>query len=135
MIKRGFRYKTLHIFLLGGWAGFFLFSCGNNAGNIPFPENFSASEQPRIVPLDLGIPKKLVWDTARTGGVRAVTRKLDLFELPSIGYDSTGFQPVKPDVNESHFDWNALPATPLDLDSLPAHSRNQGNEPRRRLGQ
>ena len=95
-------------------------SCNNNSGNIPFPEKELGYSQPVTVPLQFSEEKKLNWDTARQGGIAPVVKKMDLDALPSTPFDTSGFRPFVKPPEEVRFDFNSLPESNINLDSLPS---------------
>ena len=95
-------------------------SCNNNSGNIPFPENELGYSQPVSMPLQFSEEKKINWDTAKQGGIKPVVKKLDLDALPSSPYDTSGFKPFPQPPDEVSFDFNSLPESTVNLDSLPS---------------
>ncbi|MEP7374772.1 MAG: two-component regulator propeller domain-containing protein [Chitinophagaceae bacterium] len=95
-------------------------SCDNNSGNIPFPEKELGFSQPVSIPLQFSEGKKLNWDTAKQGGIKPVIKKLDIQALPSKPFDTSGFRPFIKPPEEISFDFNSLPESTLDLDSLPS---------------
>jgi signal transduction histidine kinase/ligand-binding sensor domain-containing protein len=97
-----------------------LVSCNNNPDQIPFPEKELGYSQPVSVPLQFSEEKKLHWDTAKQGGIKPVVKKLDLDALPSTPFDTSGFRPFAKPPEEIRFDFNNLPESTFDLDSLPS---------------
>jgi signal transduction histidine kinase/streptogramin lyase len=97
-----------------------LSSCNNHRGDIPFPKNDSVWPQPVSQPLQLSAPKKLNWVTVKTGGIHPTIKKLDIDALPHTPYDASGFKPFASAPEEVHFDFNALPSSPFNLDKIPS---------------
>src|SRR6478736_3841663 len=98
----------------------FLVSCNNNPDEVPFPENELGSSRPVAVPLQFSAEKKLTWDTVRHGGINPTIKKLDIDQLPSTPYDTSGFKPLSKPPEEVHFDFNSLPEASFDIDKLPS---------------
>ena len=76
-----------------------LVSCNNSSDEVPFPENELGSSRPVTVPLQFSAEKKMTWDTVRHGDINSSIKKLDIDQLPSTPYDTSGFKPfsVQPD--------------------------------------
>ncbi|MGN6247318.1 MAG: ATP-binding protein [Ginsengibacter sp.] len=97
-----------------------LCSCNNSGSDIPFPGKELGISQPTTVPLKFTEAKKIKWDTVKTGRIKPVVQNLDINTLPSRPYDSTGFQKLAQEPEQSKFDYNALPTQELHLDRLPS---------------
>ena len=97
-----------------------LVSCNNEATDIPFPVNDSTWPQPVSQTLQLSASKKLNWVTVKTGGIHPTIKKLDIDALPHTPYDASGFKPFAKAPEEVHFDFNALPTSPFNLDKIPS---------------
>ncbi|MEO5892363.1 MAG: two-component regulator propeller domain-containing protein [Ferruginibacter sp.] len=94
-------------------------SC-NNSGDVPFPEKELSYLQPVTLPLQFSVEKKLTWDTAKSGGINPTIKKLDIDALPAIPFDTAGYEPFAKPPEEVRFDYASLPATDINLDSLPS---------------
>jgi len=94
-------------------------SCNStfNAGVPPPPTN---NAQPVVQPLRLSKPKKIAWADVKAIPARPVVTTLDWDKLPQQADDTTGFRPFKYPVQETKFDYNALPAKSLDINKLPS---------------
>ncbi len=97
-------------------------SCNNQAADIPSSINDSAWPQPVSQPLQLTSPKKLNWVTVKTGGIHPTIKKLDIDALPHTPYDASGFKSFSKPPEEVYVDFNTLPASPFNLDKIPAKS-------------
>jgi signal transduction histidine kinase/streptogramin lyase len=95
-----------------------LASCNNHESDITFPANDSIWPQPVSEPLQLSAPKKFNWITVKTGGIHPTIKKLDIDALPHTPYDASGFKPFAIAPQQVHFDFNALPSAPFDLDKI-----------------
>lgn len=114
MIKQ--KQTSLCLMLLS--VALIIFSSCHNSGDIPFPEQELGYSQPVTVPLQFSAEKKLNWDTAKTGGIKPVIKKLDIDALPGVPYDTSGFKPFNKPPEEVRFDFNSLPEQALNLDNL-----------------
>ena len=99
---------------------FYLSSCNSTVADIPFPVGDSGYPQPVTQPLVLSAPKKLNWQTLKTGKIIPTVRKFDLKSLPSTPYDPIGFQPFKKPPEVSHLDFNSLPDSAFDIEKIPS---------------
>ena len=97
-----------------------IFSSCHNSGDIPFPEQELGNSQPVTIPLQFSAEKKLHWDTAKTGEIKPLLKKLDIDALPSIPYDTTGFRPLSKPPEEVKFDFNSLPEQSFSIEKLPS---------------
>src|SRR6185312_16644818 len=97
-----------------------LASCNNHESDIPFPAKGNVWPQPVSQPLQLTAPKKINWVTVKTGGIHPTIKKLDIDALPHTPYDASGFKPFASAPEEVHFDFNALPTSPFNLDKIPS---------------
>ena len=95
-------------------------SCKNNSTSLeqPPPTEYA---QPVVQLLKLSKPKKIDWDAIKAVKVNPVVTKLNWDKLPETPYDTAGFKPFKYPVEETKFDYNALPEKDLDIDKLPSH--------------
>ena len=116
MLRKKQPYYQLIIFFIA----FIILSSCNNSGTVPFPEKELGYTQPVAVPLQFSSEKKLHWDTVKTGGINPVTKKLDIDELPSLAYDTTGFTPFSEAPAQVNFDFNSLPEAATNLNNLPS---------------
>jgi hypothetical protein len=114
------RYKPLHRGSLIFFYFIIFMSCNRSSNEIPFPENELGYAQPVNVRLQFSAEKKLTWDTVKRGGIQPTIKKLDIDQLPFVPYDTTGFKPFKVPPSETHFDFNSLPASTLDINKLPS---------------
>ena len=94
-------------------------SCKNTSDKT---DNNYAFKLPVIKPLVFTTPQKIHW--VNTAYTAPVVKSFDLDKLPDsvgTGSDTTDLQPFKHPVEESKFDFNALPSKNLDIDKLPSH--------------
>jgi signal transduction histidine kinase/ligand-binding sensor domain-containing protein len=98
-----------------------VFAACNNSNNIPFPDKELGYSPPLTVPLVFSNTKKLIWDTARKGGITPVIKKLDIDALPAFPYDSTGFKSFSEAPEEVHFNFDSLPEKDFNPDKLSSH--------------
>ncbi len=106
-------------------AVFIAFACFlscNNSVDVPFPKKELGTTQPVAMPFVFSAPKKLNWDTVRSGRISPVVKKLDIDALPSRPFDSTGFKPFAEPPAEVKFNFNHLPEKNFSLDKLPSKS-------------
>jgi signal transduction histidine kinase/ligand-binding sensor domain-containing protein len=95
-----------------------LLSCNNRSEDIPLPiEN--TYPQPVTTAVKFSTPIKINWTDSITG-VKPLLKKFDLSRLPSRIYDSTGFLPFSKKPEESRFEWDKLPDTIFNYESLPS---------------
>ncbi len=99
-----------------------LASCNNQAVEIPFPAGDSAFPQPVSQPLELSKARKINWHIVKTSGVQAEIKKLDLGELPTSPFDTTGYKPFPKPPQEIHFNFSNLPSQALNLEKIPYRS-------------
>ena len=69
-------------------------------------------------PLTFNKPIKLAWATVKPVAIKPSVTRLDLEKLPQQAFDTTGFKPFKYPVQETKFDYGALPAKSLDINKL-----------------
>jgi len=98
-----------------------LFASCNGAFNADVPPPAAANAPPVIQPLKLSKPQKIAWADVKAIPARPVVTKLAWNRLPEQPLDTTGFKPFKYPVQESKFDYSALPAKSLDINKLPSH--------------
>ena len=94
-------------------------SCQNSAANLDQPPPMVYAS-PVVLPLKLGKPVKLNWNNIKAVPVHPLVKPFDLDKLPAHSYDTAGFKPYKYPVEETRFDYNALPGNDLDIDKLPS---------------
>ena len=115
------KYNPLYAVLTAVILVIILVSCNNTPDEVPFPENELGSSLPVAVPLQFSAEKKLTWDTVRHGGINPSIKKLDIEQLPSTPYDTSGFKSFSVQPEEVHFDFNDLPEASFDIDKLPSN--------------
>ncbi len=99
--------------------GFAFTSCVGGSGNDapPVPVDQTA---PMVQPLTLNKPTKLAWTTVKAVAIKPSVTRLDWQKLPEQPFDTTGFRPFKYPVQETKFDYGALPEKSLDINKLPS---------------
>jgi signal transduction histidine kinase/ligand-binding sensor domain-containing protein/CheY-like chemotaxis protein len=99
---------------------FTLASCGNQAGDTPFPHGDSLHQQPVSQALQLGKPRKINWLSVKSEGIKPETKKLDLSALPAVPFDTTGYKPLVKTPQAISFSVSNLPSLPLNLEKIPS---------------
>jgi len=94
-------------------------SCNNGSAILDQPPQ-NVYAPPVVQPLKLGKAVKINWDSIKAVPVHPLVKPFDLARLPSQPYDTAGFKPFKYPVEETKFDYNALPEKDLDIDKLPS---------------
>ena len=112
------KYSFFQITVLFFFVTVFL-SCNNRPGEVPFPKTLEIS-QPTNVSLKFTEEKTIKWDTAKRGGIKPVTEKLNINSLPSVPYDASGFKPFAQPPQTVKFDYNNLESMPFYLEKLPS---------------
>jgi len=99
--------------------GFAFISCVGGSGNDapPVPVDQTA---PVVQQLTFNKPNKLAWTTVKAAAIKPSVTRLDWEKLPEQAFDTTGFRPFKYPVQETKFDYGALPAKSLDINKLPS---------------
>ncbi len=106
--------KSLVILTITGIA---FTSCVGNSGNDATPVP-SVQTAPVVQPLTFNKPSKLAWATVKPVAIKPSVSRLDWEKLPEQAFDTTGFRPFKYPVQETKFDYGALPAKSLDINRL-----------------
>jgi hypothetical protein len=88
-----------------------------NEGEIPFPDETDGYTAPATVPVQFGPSQKIAWP--EPASLTSVPGNFNFEKLPSIRFDSSGFAPFPKPPEESSFDWNKLPGSDFNYDSLP----------------
>jgi len=97
----------------------FITSCTNNSGDASSPSKTLGNKQPSVQLLVFTAPKKITWDTTKTGSVTPITKPFDINALPSQSYDSVDFRPFTKPPAETRFNYSSLPSKSFDIDSIP----------------
>jgi len=108
--------KNLFILAITGIA---FTSCIGNSGNDATPV-LSIQTAPVVQPLTFNKPRKLAWATVKPVAIKPSVTRLDWEKLPEQAFDTSGFRPFKYPVQETKFDYAALPAKSLDINKLPS---------------
>ena len=108
--------KILFVFVL-----FITVSCNSLTNKKNTGDDSSALKPPVITPLVFSKSKKINWDTIKAVKVTPQISHFDLDKIPSKPYtDTTGFKPFTYPVEETKFDYNALPSKDFDVNKLPS---------------
>ena len=103
-------------------ASFIIITTGcNNRKIVPFPSDETEFAKPVSEPLKFSQPKKIDWIITRTDTAKpAVTRKINLDNLPSKTFNPDGFHQLESPMEETRFDINTLPDTVLNVENIPS---------------
>ncbi len=88
-----------------------------NADETPLSAEWNDYSAPVTVPLKFGPSEKIAWP--ETKSLTSVPGKFDFEKLPSLRFDSAGFNPLPKPPEESIIDLNKLPKADFNYDSLP----------------
>ena len=94
-------------------------SCNGNFKAVSPPAADNA--QPVAQSLRFSKPQKITWADVKAAPVAPAVTRLAWDKLPEQAADTSGFRPFKYPVQETKFDYNALPGKPLDIDKVPSH--------------
>src|ERR1700722_6317079 len=106
-------------FFLAASILFFISSCKNNSGYIPFPANETEFPQPVTKPLKISEPEKIKWVEPITG-IKPLVKEFNFNKLPIKTADSSGFVPFSKPAVQVTFNYNNLPDTIFNYDKLPS---------------
>lgn len=93
-------------------------SCKNASNNIEEPP--TDFKEPVVEPLVFSQPKKINWDAIKAVDAKPVIKQLNFNKLASTRYDTTALKPFKNAIEETKFDYDAIPQKDFDVEKIPA---------------
>lgn len=88
--------------------------------SVPFPEAQLGISEPTTVPLEFTPEQTIHWDTIKSEGFKPVVKRLNIEDLPTVPYDTSGFKPFPIPPKVSHFKFSELSDTTIDFEQLPS---------------
>jgi len=110
--------KYFHVLILVAVVAAFA-SCQNTVDTVSVPEQ-KQLKPPVTQPLKFSGSKKINWAAIKAVKVNPVSQSFSLDKIPEVSYDTSGFKPFKYPVEQSKFDYNALPEKDMDIAKLPS---------------
>ncbi|TMI67833.1 MAG: hypothetical protein E6H09_23710, partial [Bacteroidetes bacterium] len=123
MLKRNQPNKKLflHFFTPVILLSITLSACSDTPGDVPFPAEETEFTQPVSKPFKFGEPKKISWAVPDPKTFKPITEtRFDINTLPSHPIDLGDFKPFLKPMREKKLDWEYLPNTGFNIDSLPS---------------
>ncbi len=111
-------HKTKLIILISGLL-FINYSCNNSKEAPPFPTLENEYEQPKTKPFEFSKPDTLKWITKKPSEIKKLpSKKFSWDKLAAKPFDIGYPYSLKSEMPTQDLDWNSLPSTDFNLDSL-----------------